>query len=163
MQTFTPDQPGYREEIAGFQTGITSTPRLVVAATSADDVAAAVRLAAERDLPVSVQATGHGLREPAEGVLISTRRMTGVTIDPDRAVARVEAGTTWGSVITAAAEHGLAPLSGSSPASAWWATPSAADSASSAGTSDWPPTAFAPPRSSGPTAPAKPARSTPGS
>ena len=115
MQTFTPDQPGYREEIAGFQTGITSTPKLVVAATSADDVAAAVRLAAERDLPVSVQATGHGLRAPAEGVLISTRRMTGVTVDPDRAVARVEAGTTWGSVITAAAEHGLAPLSGSAP------------------------------------------------
>ena len=115
MQTFTREQAGYREEIAGFQTGITSAPQLVVAATSADDVAAAVRLAAERDLPVSVQATGHGLRAPAEGVLISTRRMTGVTIDPDRAVARVEAGTTWGSVITAAAEHGLAPLSGSAP------------------------------------------------
>ena len=115
MQTFTPDQAGYREEISGFQTGIQSTPQLVVAATSADDIAEAVRYANEHGLPVAVQATGHGLREPAEGVLISTRRMTGVTVDPQRRVARAEAGTTWGSVITAAAEHGLAPLSGSSP------------------------------------------------
>ncbi|WP_033296313.1 FAD-binding oxidoreductase [Amycolatopsis jejuensis] len=115
MQTFTPDQDGYREEIAGFQTGIRSTPQLVVVAETAADVAAAVRQAAERELPVSVQATGHGLRAPAEGVLISTRRMTGVTVDPNRAVARVDAGATWGSVITAAAEHGLAPLSGSAP------------------------------------------------
>jgi len=115
MQTFTPGQAGYREEIAGFQTGIESTPALVVAATSADDIAEAVRYANEHGLPVAVQATGHGLREPAEGVLISTRRMAGVTVDPGRRVARAEAGATWGSVITAAAEHGLAPLSGSSP------------------------------------------------
>ncbi|MFF4596918.1 FAD-binding oxidoreductase [Amycolatopsis sp. NPDC001319] len=115
MQTFTPGQDGYREEIAGFQTGIESTPKLVVAATTADDVAEAVRHAAARDLPVAVQATGHGLRAPADGVLISTRRMTGVEIDPVDAVARVEAGTTWGKVLEAAAEHGLAPLSGSAP------------------------------------------------
>ncbi|MEV6900876.1 hypothetical protein [Amycolatopsis sp. NPDC051372] len=51
MQTFTPGQDGYREEIAGFQTGIESAPKLVVAATTADDVAGAVRHAAARDLP----------------------------------------------------------------------------------------------------------------
>ncbi|MGW4483122.1 FAD-binding oxidoreductase [Amycolatopsis sp. NPDC004368] len=115
MQTFTPGQRGYRQEIAGFQTGIESTPKLVVAATSADDIAEAVRHAAAHHLPVAVQATGHGLRAPAEGVLISTRRMTGIEIEPARATARVEAGVTWGAVITAAAEHGLAPLSGSAP------------------------------------------------
>lgn len=115
MLTFTPGQDGYETEIAGFQTGVPSKPQLVVGATSADDVAEAVRYAADRDLPVSVQATGHGLREPATGVLISTRRMTAVSIDPARAVARVEAGATWGAVIEAAATYGLAPLSGSSP------------------------------------------------
>ncbi|RJQ83663.1 FAD-binding oxidoreductase [Amycolatopsis panacis] len=115
MQTLTPDQPGYREEIAGFQTGVPSTPALVVAATGADDVAEAVRHAAAHGLPVSVQATGHGLRAPAEGVLISTRRMADVSIDPGRALARVGAGATWGTVLAAAAEHGLAPLSGSAP------------------------------------------------
>jgi FAD/FMN-containing dehydrogenase len=115
MFTFTPGQDGYETEIAGFQTGVPSKPQLVVGAASADDVAEGVRYAAEHDLPVSVQATGHGLREPATGVLISTRRMTGVSIDPARAVARVEAGTTWGAVIEAAAGHGLAPLSGSAP------------------------------------------------
>ncbi|MET7994871.1 FAD-binding oxidoreductase [Amycolatopsis sp. NPDC005232] len=115
MQTFTPGQDGYREEIAGFQTGIESAPKLVVAAATAADVAEAVSNAAARDLPVAVQATGHGLRAPADGVLISTRRMTDVEIDPVDAVARVGAGTTWGKVLEAAAEHGLAPLSGSAP------------------------------------------------
>ncbi|MEV4598549.1 FAD-binding oxidoreductase [Amycolatopsis sp. NPDC049253] len=115
MHTFTPGHDGYREEIAGFQTGIPSTPKLVVAARTADDVAEAVRHAAAHDLPVAVQATGHGLRAPADGVLISTKRMQGVEIDPVNAVARVEAGTTWGKVLEAAAEHGLAPLSGSAP------------------------------------------------
>ncbi|MEU4666646.1 FAD-dependent oxidoreductase [Amycolatopsis sp. NPDC023774] len=115
MQTFTPGQDGYREEIAGFQTGIQSTPKLVVAARTADDIAEAVRHAAAHDLRVAVQATGHGLRAPADGVLISTTRMQAVEIDAVNAVARVEAGTTWGKVLEAAAAHGLAPLSGSAP------------------------------------------------
>lgn len=115
MLTFTPGQDGYETEVAGFQTGVPSKPQLVVGATNADDVAEGVQYAAEHNLPISVQATGHGLREPATGVLISTRRMTGVSIDPARAVARVEAGATWGAVIEAAARHGLAPLSGSAP------------------------------------------------
>ena len=38
-----------------------------------------------------------------------------MTIDPDRRTARIGAGARWGAVIDAAAEHGLAPLSGSAP------------------------------------------------
>ncbi|HWD04110.1 MAG TPA: FAD-binding oxidoreductase [Amycolatopsis sp.] len=115
MKTFTPGQEGYEAAVAGFQTGVPSAPQLVIAAQTADDVAEAVRLAKTRSLPVDVEATGHGRRTPAEGVLVSTRAMTDVVVDPDRAVARVGAGTTWGAVLAAAGEHGLAPLSGSAP------------------------------------------------
>ncbi len=115
MQTFRPGHDGYAEEISGFQTSVTTQPAVVAAAESADDVVAAVNHAAEHDLSVAVQATGHGRTAGTEGLLISTRRMTGIEIDAGKQTARVEAGVRWGAVIEAAAKHGLAPLSGSSP------------------------------------------------
>ncbi|MGA4841911.1 FAD-binding oxidoreductase [Streptomyces sp. G45] len=111
-----PGQEGYDEEVAGFQTGFAQRPALVVAARDTGDVVAAVRYAAEAGLPVGVQATGHGLPDAAEGgVLISTRRMDAVAVDAGARTARVGAGTRWGQVVAAAAEHGLAPLNGSAP------------------------------------------------
>ncbi|MER5767043.1 FAD-binding oxidoreductase [Streptomyces sp. NPDC001985] len=114
--TFRPGDPGYDEETAGFQTGFALRPELVVGATGPEDVGRAVRYAAGLGLPVGVQATGHGLPGPAEGgVLITTRRMDGLRIDPSTRTARVGAGVRWGRVVEAAAPHGLAPLSGSAP------------------------------------------------
>lgn len=115
MNLLHPGQDGYAEETAGFQTAVPTSPAAVVAAESAEDIAAAVRYAAEHRLPVAVQATGHGLTAGTDGVLISTRRMTGVEIDADARTARVEAGVRWEAVVEAAGRHGLAPLSGSSP------------------------------------------------
>ncbi|MEU5885769.1 FAD-binding oxidoreductase [Streptomyces sp. NPDC047461] len=104
------------EELSGFQTGFTVRPAHVIAAASADDVIAAVRHAAAERLPVTVQATGHGLRGPVEGgVLVSTRRMDRVSVDPVERTARVQAGVRWNQVVEAAAPHGLAPLNGSAP------------------------------------------------
>jgi FAD/FMN-containing dehydrogenase len=111
-----PGEPGYDEEVSGFQTAWTHRPSLVVGAADAEDVRLAVAYAAGRGLPVAVQATGHGLSVAAEGgVLVSTRRMTGVSVDPGTRTARVAAGARWGAVVEAAAPHGLAPLNGSSP------------------------------------------------
>ncbi|MGC0332003.1 FAD/FMN-containing dehydrogenase [Streptomyces sp. SAI-170] len=111
-----PGDDGYEAELAGFQTGFAQRPDAVFAAASASDVAAAVRYAARRGLPVRVQATGHGLPGAREGgVLVTTRRMKGVTVDPATRTARIEAGVRWGEVVTAAAPHGLAPLNGSAP------------------------------------------------
>ena len=77
---------------------------------------AALRFAAQRDLPVAVNNTGHHLVRAAHGaVLISTRRMNGVTIDPASRTARIEPGVRWGQVINEASEVGLAPMNGSSP------------------------------------------------
>ncbi|MFD0420019.1 FAD-binding oxidoreductase [Streptomyces sp. NPDC127108] len=111
-----PGDAGYDDELAGFQTGYAQRPDVVFAATSTDDVVAAVSYAAEADLPVGVQATGHGLPDAsAGGVLVSTRRLDEVVVDPVARTARVGAGVRWGQVVAAAAEHGLAPLNGSAP------------------------------------------------
>ena len=110
-------EPGYDDELAGFQTGEPHRPDVVVGAQDAADVAAAVAFAAAHDLPVAVHATGHGRGAGLEGgVVISTRRMQGVRIYPDTGVAHIAAGARWAQVAEAAAEHGLAPLSGSFPA-----------------------------------------------
>jgi FAD/FMN-containing dehydrogenase len=111
-----PGDDGYDAERDGFQTARRHRPDLIVGATTADDVRAAVAFAAACGLPVAVQATGHGLSVPAAGgVLISTRRMTGVHVDPARSTAWIEAGVRWSQVIAAAAPYGLAPLNGSAP------------------------------------------------
>ncbi|TDV55229.1 FAD-binding oxidoreductase [Actinophytocola oryzae] len=115
MDTFFAGDKGYDDEIAGFQTLVRHQPEMVVAASSADDLAEAVRQARDRGLRVAVQATGHGIRVPADGLLVTTRRMSGVRVDPDARTAWVEAGARGSAVIEAAAAHGLAPVVGSSP------------------------------------------------
>ena len=103
-------------ELDGFQTGFVQRPDLVLPVSSADDVVAAVRHAVDRNLPVGVHATGHGLPGPVEGgVVVSTRRMDRVAVDPEARTVRIQAGARWGQVVAAAAPYGLAPLNGSAP------------------------------------------------
>ena len=91
----TPGAPGFDDELAGFQTGEPHRPDVVVGAADAADVAAAVTFAAEHGLPVAVHATGHGRGAGLDGgVVVSTRRMAGVRVYPDTAVAHIGAGAT---------------------------------------------------------------------
>ncbi|MGP8299715.1 FAD-binding oxidoreductase [Streptomyces inhibens] len=111
-----PGDEGYDAERTGFQLAYRHRPAVIVGAECADDVVAAVRFARHQELPVAVQATGHGLSVATDGgLLISTRRMNDVRVDAAARTARVAAGVVWGQVIEAAAPHGLAPLNGSSP------------------------------------------------
>ncbi|MCE0762119.1 FAD-dependent oxidoreductase [Pseudonocardia kujensis] len=111
-----PGDPGFDTERRGFQAARAHRPDLVVVPATAAEVQAAVRHARDRDLDLAVQSSGHGLATPLDGgLLISTRRMRAVTVDPATRRARVEAGATWADVVAAASPHGLAPLSGSSP------------------------------------------------
>lgn len=112
----TKTDPGYDTERLGYNLSVEHRPEVVVPAASVDDVIAAVRHAAAHGLGVAVQATGHGPSRSADGqVLITTSRLDGITVDPDARTARIEAGVRGGALVRAAAEHGLAPLSGSSP------------------------------------------------
>ena len=104
------------DEVTSFQTGFALRPDHVVPVRSSEDVVAAVRLAADARLPVSVLATGHGLPGAVEGgVLVGTRHMDRVTVDARARTARVQAGVRWRDVVAAAVPHGLAPLNGSAP------------------------------------------------
>jgi hypothetical protein len=112
----TPSDPAYADEAAGFNTAVVHTPDLIVGATSAADVAEAIRFAGARGWPVTVQATGHGAHSPiTTGLLVTTRRLDRLEIDPQTRTATVGAGVRWDAVLTAAAEHGLTGIPGSSP------------------------------------------------
>jgi FAD/FMN-containing dehydrogenase len=111
-----PGDAGYDDERVGFQAAVEHRPEVIFAVDGTEDVRAAVEFAAGHGLPVAVKATGHGLAVPASGgVLISTRRMTGVQVDKDARSASLEAGARWDQVIGECVPHGLAPLSGSAP------------------------------------------------
>jgi len=113
---FRPGDEGYDQERAGFNLTVDHHPELVVGATGPDDVIAAVEHATARGLAVAVLTTGHGPAVPADGqVLINTRRMDEVLVDPAARTARVGGGVRWDKVLPRTSPHGLAPLNGSSP------------------------------------------------
>jgi FAD/FMN-containing dehydrogenase len=111
-----PGDPGYDDHRRPLNPALDPRPALVVRAAGAADVRRAVLAARRHGLPFAVQATGHGTHVAHDGaLLLHTGAMTGVTVDPDRRVARVGPGARWRDVLAAAAPYGLAPLSGSSP------------------------------------------------
>lgn len=111
-----PHDPRYDEARLAWNRKVVQHPAMIVVARTAQDVAAAVSFARRHQLGVAVQATGHGNVRPADDcLLILTREMDGVSVDPVAQTARVEAGVKWGAVLAAAQQHGLAPLLGSSP------------------------------------------------
>src|SRR3569833_1149912 len=80
-----PGEAGYREETAPFNLAVPQRPAIVVGATSAGDVQAAVRFAGWHGLPVGVLATGHGAAVSCDGaVLINTRRLSRASVDAAR-------------------------------------------------------------------------------
>ncbi|GAA1301086.1 FAD-binding oxidoreductase [Planotetraspora silvatica] len=112
-----PEDDGFADEVSVFNMTVAHRPRVIIGATDVADVQAAVNFARDQDLPVAVLNTGHGpsVSVPGEAVMITTRRMTEVSIDSAAKTARVEAGVRWGQVVQEAAKVGLAPLAGSSP------------------------------------------------
>ena len=112
----TPEDPAYAEETATFNRTLSHRPAVAIGATGPDDVRNAIRFAADHGLAVSVNTTGHGAVVSADDTLmITTRRMSGVAVDAPGRYARIQAGVRWREIIPAAAEHGLAGISGSSP------------------------------------------------
>jgi FAD/FMN-containing dehydrogenase len=111
-----PDDEGFAEETSGFNLATLYRPDAAVGVANEADVVEAVRFAAEHRLPVRVLATGHGPAEPVtDGILIVTKRLDALTIDPDTALATVGAGLKWEAVQAAAAPLGLTAITGSSP------------------------------------------------
>jgi hypothetical protein len=88
----------------------------VVEVGDAADVATVVRDAAAAGLGIAAQPNGHGATGRTAGtVLLRTRRLDEIVIDPVSRRARIGAGVRSGELQQAAAAHGLTALPGSSP------------------------------------------------
>ena len=110
-----PDDDGFADEVLAYNRAVVHRPDVVVGATSTDDVVEAVRWAATQNLPLTVQATGHGARRPVmSGVMVTTRRITGVTVDAATGIATIGAGSAWTDVVPVADAAGLTPVAGAS-------------------------------------------------
>ncbi|WP_225754975.1 FAD-binding oxidoreductase [Actinotalea sp. Marseille-Q4924] len=110
-----PGDAAYDALVTPWNLAVTLAPAVVVAPTTGQEVALVVRTAAAYGLSVGVQCTGHGADGAARpDVLVSTRRLDELAVDPAAATARVGAGLTWAPVVQAAAAHGLLPVTGSS-------------------------------------------------
>jgi len=113
----TPTDEGFTELVTGSQLAATYAPDAAIGVTSEDDVIEAVRFALDHDLPVRVQATGHGASGTIlGGLLLITDRLDSVSVDPGMLRATIGAGARWEPVVAAAGEFGLAPVTGSSTA-----------------------------------------------
>jgi FAD/FMN-containing dehydrogenase len=106
-----PDDAGYDEARSVFNAMIDRHPALIARVADADDVAGAVNLAREHDLPLSVYGGGHGVTGSAvvdAGICIDLRDMKGIEVDAAARTVRAEAGLTWGELDAATQAHGLA-------------------------------------------------------
>jgi len=106
---------GYDEARALWNARFDRRPDLIVRCTNADDVRAAVTIARDNGLRLSVKGGGHAFAANTVadgGLLIDLSPMKAVEVDPASRTARVEAGARWGEVDPLVQEHGLASPGG---------------------------------------------------
>jgi hypothetical protein len=115
-QVWLPGEAGFDAARRPWNLAIEQPVTAVVEAADADDVAALVRHARTAGLAIATQPNGHGATGHTDGtVLLRTRRLDTLEVDPVARRARVGAGVPSGRLQAAAAPHGLTGLPGSSP------------------------------------------------
>lgn len=103
--------PGFDEAAAVTFTGEPRTPAAVARPGSTAEVAAAVRAARDAGLPVAVRSGGHSyarLSTAPGALVIDTRLLADVSVDPAGRVASAGGGVSAIAYTQATAEHGLA-------------------------------------------------------
>jgi FAD binding domain len=112
-----PGTSAYRAATTPHNSTTAQRPAMVAHPISAEEVAQAVRWAADRDLGVAVQASGHGAGAPIgpDQVLVDTSGLNEVSIDADAHIAHAGAGITWSALNSKAEQTGLFGLAGSAP------------------------------------------------
>ncbi len=86
-------------------------PALIVRCVDVSDVSSAVQFAHRHDLTVAVRAGGHDVSGHGvcdDGLVIDLSAMKGIQVDPEKRVARAEAGLTSGEFLRATQPFGLA-------------------------------------------------------
>ncbi len=114
-QYLRPGQNGYNDARRVWNGMIDRKPAMIARCATTGDVAAAVRLARERDLLVSVRGGGHNVAGTAvcdEGLMIDLSSMKGIAVDPSERIAITQPGLLWGEFDRATTGFGLATTGG---------------------------------------------------
>ncbi len=110
-----PADTGYDQARAVWNGAIDKRPAAIVFCAGADDVVQAVTYARSQGCLVAVRSGGHnvaGLSVCDDGMVIDLSRMKTIAVDPERRVARAEAGLNLGEFDAATQAHGLATTMG---------------------------------------------------
>ena len=110
-----PGDGDYDEGRTIFNAMIDRKPALIARCTDADDVAAVIALARNTGVPLTIRSGGHsvaGMSIADDAILLDTRGLNAVSVDPDEQLVRVGGGALWGEVDAATADHGLVTTGG---------------------------------------------------
>jgi FAD/FMN-containing dehydrogenase len=115
-QVFDARHPAWAQLSSAWTLQVPQQPRAVVTVTDEEDVVATVQWARRHGLTVAAQPVGHGATTALDGtVLVRTRGLRHISLDPAKRIARVGAGVKWGELLDVTGILGLTGLAGSSP------------------------------------------------
>ncbi|MEI9953604.1 MAG: FAD-binding oxidoreductase [Pseudomonadota bacterium] len=110
-----PDASSYESARQIWNGAVDHRPAVIAYCESVADVQAAVRVARDHQLPLSVRGGGHdwaGRSVRPDGLVLDLSRMRQIEIDPGSQMARVAGGATLGDLARAAAPLGFAAATG---------------------------------------------------
>lgn len=110
-----PESNEYNEARKVWNGMIDRKPGLIAQCVNSNDIAEAIKFAKEYNLIVSVKGGGHNVTGNAvcdNGIMIDLSLMRSVKVDPDKQVAEVQTGATWGDFDNATQKYGLASTGG---------------------------------------------------
>jgi FAD/FMN-containing dehydrogenase len=114
-ELITPEHHAYETARTVWNGMIDKRPAAIARCADADDVATAVRFAAENGLPLAVRGGGHnvaGIAVVDDGLVIDLSAMRGVHVDASGRTVHVQGGATWADVDRVTAPLGLATPGG---------------------------------------------------
>jgi hypothetical protein len=114
-QILEPHEGGYLPSRRVWNAAISRRPAAIVVCADAEDIALAVRIAADHHLAVTVRGGGHNVagRAVADGqLMLDLSRMRHVEVYAERRMVAVQGGALWHDVDVATAKQGLATTGG---------------------------------------------------
>jgi FAD binding domain-containing protein/berberine-like enzyme len=115
---YLPGHPEYEKLRHGFAAKVDHHPALIVHATDADDVVAAVKFAREQKLPLAIRGGGHsyaGYNSCDRGLVIDLSGLRNIAVHAERGIVRVGGGALSGVLEQETAKSGYATVLGQCP------------------------------------------------
>lgn len=108
-----PGDAGYDEARAPWLRVIDQHPACIIEAANVADLVLGIGFARAHDLPLGVQATGHGIAKACDGgLLLKVNKLTAIDVDVPARRVRVGPGVSWKELLAQTQPHGLVGLAG---------------------------------------------------